>query len=154
MKAQTAAFETWKNAYWFIHEDRGSRARAIYGDVYDLPEGIGHFDVVILGAILEHLGDPIRALASVAKVAAKRIVINTDLIAGEEPVALFKGDPSHPERSYIFWTYTLETYRRILEICGFRIERVVKDSFLTLSSDPLASGWRSDPRTAIVAHRI
>ncbi len=52
VRAQTAAFDTWKNAYWFTHQKLGSRARAIYGDVYDLPDGIGTFDVVILGAIL------------------------------------------------------------------------------------------------------
>lgn len=108
VRAQTAAFDTWKNAYWFTHQKLGSRARAIYGDVYDLPDGIGTFDVVILGAILEHLGDPVRAIGSIARVASKRIVINTDIISGDEPIGRFNGDPAYPERSYIFWTYTLK----------------------------------------------
>ncbi|WP_238184306.1 class I SAM-dependent methyltransferase [Methylobacterium trifolii] len=154
VEAQTKAFDTWKNAYWFTHRNLGSRARAIYGDVYDLPEGIGSFDVVILGAILEHLGDPIRAIGSVATVASRRIVINTDIIPGEEPLARFNGDAAHPERSYIFWTYTLETYRRILAICDFEIETVRDDTYRAFSPLAVDDGWRLVPRTTIVARRV
>ena len=153
-RGQTEAFDAWKNAYWYTHRDRGSRARAIYGDVYDLPAEIGGFDVVILGAILEHLGDPVRAIGSVARVAERTLVINTDTIAGDDALARFNGHPNHPERSYIFWTYTVETYRRILAICGFEIERVHEDTFLARS--PLVSGTGLVPaaRTAIVARRV
>lgn len=153
IRVQSDAFESWKNAYWFAHQDRGSRARAVYGDVYDLPPAIGQFDVVILGAILEHLGDPVRAIGAVAKVAAKRIVINTDLIAGDEPIAQFKGDPAHPDRNYIFWVYTLETYRRILAICGFEIEHTEEHDFSALSAGPEGHSWKLRSRTAIVARR-
>lgn len=151
--AQTAAFDTWKNAYWFTHRNLGSRARAIYGDVYALPAGIGTFDVVILGAILEHLGDPVRAIGAIATVAAERIVINTDVIPGDEPRARFNGDAAHPERSYIFWTYTVETYRRILAICGFAIETVREDTYRAFSPLAAEDGWGLTPRTTIVARR-
>lgn len=154
LQIQTQAFESWKNAYWFTHQDRESQARAVYGDVYDLPRAIGQFDVVILGAILEHLGDPIRAIGAIAKVAAKRIVINTDLIAGHEPIAQFKGDPGHPDRNYIFWSYTLETYRRVLEICGFAIEHTEEHAFSALSVDAGEHSWQERSRTAIVACRM
>lgn len=152
--AQTGAFDTWKNAYWFTHRNLGSRARVVYGDVYDLPAGIGTFDVVILGAILEHLGDPVRAIGSIATVAAKRIVINTDVIPGDEPHARFNGDPAHPERSYIFWTYTVETYRRILAICGFEVETVRDDTYRAFSPHAAGDGWKLVPRTTIVARRV
>ena len=33
------------NAYWFAHAALGSRARIRYGDIYDIPEGLGTFDV-------------------------------------------------------------------------------------------------------------
>lgn len=154
VRAQTAAFDTWKNAYWFTHQKLSSRARAIYGDVYDLPDGIGTFDVVILGAILEHLGDPVRAIGSIARVASKRIVINTDIIPGGEPIGRFNGDPAYPERSYIFWTYTLETYRRILAICGFEIENVHEDTYKAFSPLATDKGWVLTPRTTIVARRV
>lgn len=154
VRAQTAAFDAWKNAYWFTHRDRGSRARAIYGDVYDLPADLGRFDVVILGAILEHLGDPVRAIGSVARVADRWLVINTDTIAGDDALARFNGHPDHPERSYIFWTYTVETYRRILAICGFEIERIHADAFLARSPLVPGTGFAPAARTAIVARRV
>lgn len=153
VRAHDHAMQAWKNAYWFTHADRGSKAKVAYGDVYDLPAGIGTFDVVILGAILEHLGDPVRAIGSIAKVASTYIVINTDYIAGDEPVARFNGLPERPEYSFVFWSYTIETYRRILAICGFEIETVYKDSFLGTPAVP--GGERPNmPRAAIVARRI
>jgi|GEM_PF-5981446 len=142
---QTRAFESRKNAHWFTHQDRESQARAVYGYVYDLPRAIGQFDVVILGAILEQLGDPIRAIGAIAKVAARRIVINTDLIAGHEPIAQFKDDPEHPDCTYIFWYYTVENYRNVLEIYIFTINHIEEREFSTLSVDAASTAGRGDP---------
>jgi 2-polyprenyl-3-methyl-5-hydroxy-6-metoxy-1,4-benzoquinol methylase len=61
-KERTADFERWKNGYWLAHQALGSQARAVYGDVYNLPTELGEFDVVIFCAVLEHLADPIRAM--------------------------------------------------------------------------------------------
>lgn len=153
VESHTENFKPWKNAYWYTHKDKRSKAKVAYGDVYDLPKGIGSFDVVILGAIIEHLGDPVRAIGSISKVARDRIVINTDYIEGDEPLARFNGIAERPASSFIFWTYTIETYRRILAICGFEIERVHKDTFLGTIHVP------GEPRpimerAAIVARRI
>src|SRR5690349_6834683 len=41
-----------KNAYWFAHKRLQSKARAYYGDIYDLPGGLGEFDVAMFGMIL------------------------------------------------------------------------------------------------------
>jgi len=153
VRDHSRAMQAWKNGYWYAHQDRNSRAKVLYGDVYDLPPGIGRFDVVILGAILEHLGDPVRAIGSMSKVAARHLVINTDYIEGDAPMARFNGDVSRPASSYIFWTYAIETYAKILAICGFEIERVHKDTFLGTPGE--AGGRRPDmARAAIVARRI
>lgn len=153
VRGHSRAMQAWKNGYWYAHQDRGSRAKALYGDVYDLPAGIGRFDVVILGAILEHLGDPVRAIGSMSKVADRYIVINTDYIDSDRPIARFNGDAARPASSYIFWTYSIETYARILAICGFEIERVHKDTFL---GTPGVIGEKRPemPRAAIVARRV
>lgn len=150
-KQQTAAFDRWKDSYWLSHRLLNSKAKVYYGDVYALPEELGMFDIVILGAILEHLADPIRALASVARVAKSQIVINTDLLDSDQPLALFKGDPALPDNSYVFWTYSLEVYRRVLEILGFRIVRVEENMFWTCHQD---TGEKiRAPRAAILAER-
>jgi len=48
--------ESLKNGYWFAHRALGSRAKVYYGDIYDLPEELGSFDVAIVAAVFEHLG--------------------------------------------------------------------------------------------------
>ena len=119
-----------------------------YGDVYDLPDELGLFDIVIVGAILEHLSDPIRALASISRRAGDFLIINTALLETEEKIARFDGDANCPEADYVFWTYSLGTYRHILGMLGFQIERAVTRSF-----QANFIGGAMHPRTAIVARR-
>ena len=154
VRIQTGAFEGWKNAYWYTHGARVSKAKAAYGDVYALPDGIGTFDLVILGSILEHLADPVGAIGSIARVASDIIVINTDVMEGDGALARFNGHPDFPERNYIFWTYTIETYARILKICGFRIDGVREDTYLNRSALPSGDRLHQVPRSTIVARRI
>jgi SAM-dependent methyltransferase len=153
VKAQTTAFESWKKSYWLTHRLLGSNAKVFYGDVYELPPALGQFDVVILGAILEHLSDPIRALASVSRVAAHTIVVNTDYIEDDEPVARFNGHPDYVDSDYIFWTYSFKTYEYVFRMLGFEIVRIVKASFLGTRGGP-DEKRPSFPRAAIVAERV
>lgn len=141
---QSAAFQRWKNAYWFTHRLKASKARVVYGDVYDMPAAMGQFDVVIVGAILEHLGDPIRALASISKRAREYLIINTDFIESDQTIAQFNGRSNLPDASYIFWTYSLKTYEQIVDILGFEIVSVKKEIFVT----PVRAGQQ-----AIDVHR-
>ena len=52
-RTQTAGFLSWKRSYWLCHRQLRSKARVVYGDVYNPPVSLGTFDVAILGAILE-----------------------------------------------------------------------------------------------------
>jgi len=38
-----------RNAYWLAHRLLKSRANVYYGDIYNIPDEIGQFDVVVLG---------------------------------------------------------------------------------------------------------
>jgi SAM-dependent methyltransferase len=147
-KGRTALFDRWKNAYWLAHSAFRSKARVVYGDVYDMPVQLGHFDVVIVGAILEHLSDPIRALASIARLAAQTITISTEVIETEEPIARFVGNADRPDVDYVFWVYSIGTFRQVLRMLGFEIVRASKSDFY------FADLAGSFPRTAIVAHRL
>ena len=128
---QSAAFQRWKNAYWFTHRLKASKAKVVYGDVYDMPAAMGQFDVVIVGAILEHLSDPIRALASISKRAREYLIINTDYIESDQTIAQFNGRSNLPDASYIFWTYSLKTYEQVVAILGFETVSVKKEIFAT-----------------------
>lgn len=119
----------WRNAYWLTHRLRGSKAKAYYGDVYDLPASLGHFDVTIVGSILEHLADPIKALASISRVTSDTMIVVTPMLDTEDKIARFEGDCEVPKLDFIFWTYSLGIYRHIFSMLGFQLSSVTERSF-------------------------
>lgn len=118
-RLQTQSFDGWKNAYWLTHRLLNSRAKVVYGDVYRPPQAMGRFDVIILGAILEHLIDPLSALTAVSAFTDSFLVINTDYFDSPQPVALFNGRADRPDNSFTFWTYSISVYDHFMQILGF-----------------------------------
>lgn len=68
------------NGFWFAHRAYRSAAKVVYGSVYEIPDGIGTFDVCTLGSILLHLRDPFLALQR-ATARVRDTVIVTDVIS-------------------------------------------------------------------------
>jgi SAM-dependent methyltransferase len=124
-----AQIEQWKNAYWLCHRLLGSRAGVFYGNVYDLPPGLGSFDVAIVGAVLEHLSDQVSALASIARLTKETLVLVTPLLQTEERIARFEPSAANPEQDYTWWTYSIGVYREVLGMLGFRIEKITLSKY-------------------------
>ncbi len=142
----TATFDRWKNGYWLAHRLYGSRAKAFYGNIYELPEAAGPFDVAIVGSVLEHLSNPINALASVAKLTTSTIVVVTDVLESEDTVARFLCNPNRPDHSYNWWTLSIGTYRAIFAMIGFEI--------VSFTEAEYRCAWECDTRrNTIVARR-
>jgi SAM-dependent methyltransferase len=129
-RMQTAAFRRWQNSYWLAHRLLKSKAKVVYGDVYRLPPAIGEFDVIILGAILEHLIDPLSAMYSISKHAKDIIIINTDYLDVPEMRAQFNGRHDIPENSFVFWTYSIPLYDEYMRIMGYERLAAHKNTFL------------------------
>lgn len=129
-RMQTASFQTWQNSYWLTHRLLKSKVKAVYGDVYLMPSSIGEFDVIILGAILEHLVDPLSAMYSVSRHARGIIVINTDYLDVPGMLAHFNGRNDRPDNSFVFWTYSISLYDEYMRIMGFERLAVHKGKFL------------------------
>jgi SAM-dependent methyltransferase len=72
------------NGYWLAHRVLGSKAKVVYGTVYDMPESIGAVDVALYGSILLHLRDPFLALENGARRAREAIIV-----ADIAPLGLF-----------------------------------------------------------------
>ena len=121
--------DRWKNAYWLCHRLLGSQAEVAYGNVYDMPVGLGQYDVVIVGSVVEHLSDQITALGSIARLVKETLVIVTPLIESDEPVAHFAGRAAAPVNDYTWWIYSVGVYREVLGMLGFRIERITRGEF-------------------------
>jgi O-methyltransferase len=113
------ALEQLRNGFWYAHRETGSRAQVHYGDVYALPDGLGRFDLALLGAVLLHTRDPLRILEGCARLADAIVV--TDLsfpeIDGERLARL------HPEPGSVqwdtWWDLTPGLIVRFLEILGY-----------------------------------
>ena len=124
-----AEMERWKDAYWLSHRLLGSRAKVFYGSVYELPPALGRFDVVVVGSVLEHLSDQVSALASIARVTGETLVVVTPLLETEERIARFEPLASNQDYDYTWWTYSVGVYREVLQMLGFRVERMTKGSY-------------------------
>ena len=142
-----AEIERWKNAYWLAHRLLNSKAEVFYGDIYDLPTELGQFDIALVGSVLEHLGDPVTALASIARLTRETIVVVTPLLETEEPLARFEGRADKPEADFTWWVYSLGVYREVFGMLGFSITQVSRADFYYMYGD------RFEARSTIVARR-
>jgi len=115
-----------KNSFWYCHHAIGSRARALYGDVYNPPgsETFGEFDYAFFGNILVHLQNPLRALSAFASQAREKTIITetaaTDEEDGDEPVAYLRAGTGGSENFGSWWQYTPAFFRQFLGVLGYR----------------------------------
>jgi SAM-dependent methyltransferase len=139
--------EQWKNAYWLCHRLLGSKAEVFYGNVYEIPLTLGQFDVAIVGSVLEHLSDQISALASIARVTKKMMVIVSPVLRTDERIARFEALGDHPENDFTWWTYSEGVYREVFKMLGFKITAITENQFY------YHYGERFETRSTIVAER-
>jgi len=67
--------ERLKNGWWLAHRLFGSRAKVVYGNIYEVPEGIGPVDIATFGLILCHLRDPFQALYGALRLTRDKVVV-------------------------------------------------------------------------------
>jgi SAM-dependent methyltransferase len=70
-----------KNSYWFGHALHRSEALVYYGNVYDLPQELGRFDVAVIAAVLLHCHSPLKIVEQCARFADQIII--TDIYSAE-----------------------------------------------------------------------
>lgn len=142
-----AEIERWKNAYWLCHRLLRSRAEVYYGDIYDLPPALGQYDVVLVGSVLEHLSDPVRALASIARRTTETIVVVSPVLKTEERIARFEPSASNPDYDFTWWIYSIGVYREVFAMLGFRIASITHARYYYMYGD------RLEERSTVVAVR-
>jgi hypothetical protein len=68
--------KTVRSAWWYFHRLFRSKAKALYGNIYEIPEDIGTFDVSVIGAVLLHLANPFAALTQICRRTERTIIIS------------------------------------------------------------------------------
>jgi O-methyltransferase len=110
-----------QNAWWYLHRDLRSKAKVVYGDIYDMPGDLGSFDISVFAAILIHLRDPFRALAQAAGRTTRQIVV-TELVQDpnlDPDDSLARFAPLGVGQQTNWWAHTPGFVRRMLEALGF-----------------------------------
>ncbi len=127
-----------KAGYRLAHRLLNSKAKPRYGDVFELRNLEGApFDVTIAGAFLEHLSDPVSALANLAMATKERLVVAfTQILDSDEPVLRASTDLATPASDFTWWIVTSGLYRRVLENMGFAIEAI----------GPATAFWETEQR--------
>jgi len=108
-----------KNSFWFAHRKFGSRARVWYGDIYNLPEELGQFDVAVMASVLLHLNSPLLVMAECAKRASALII--TDLLYPDlEGQAVCRLQPTVENRQWdTWWNLSSDIIRQFASVLGF-----------------------------------
>ncbi|HEU0304917.1 MAG TPA: methyltransferase domain-containing protein [Gaiellaceae bacterium] len=135
-----------RTGFDIAHEALGSKVRRLELSVYDVsPDGLGSFDFVLVGSLLRHLRDPVRALSALRPVVRGRLLsadgfsITLSLLRPFGPAADLAGlDVPH------WWSPNLRARRRLLEAAGFRVLRTGRPYFL--KRGPGAERLGANPR--------
>ena len=129
-----------RNSYWLAHRLLKSRARVYYGDIYNIPDEIGQFDVVLLGMVLPHLREPFYALAQTVRLSRDAVIITQQAPKDEAPVAYFipntRMNPDSAEAYAAWWVFSAGCFREMLQVLGFEIESVTWQKHMCTGRDP------------------
>jgi hypothetical protein len=123
------------NAYWLVHQAFGLRARLVHGTVYDIPAGIGTFDVSTLGSVLLHLRDPLLALENVLSHTEETVIVTdrTDSALLRLPFGLsdklgralfFRPVAAECAPEVTWWRLTPHVIQKMIAVYGFEESRV------------------------------
>jgi len=111
-----------KRGYWYAHSRLQSKVRAYYGDIYDIGENIGNFDVAIIGQILVHLKHPLTCIEQVAKriKPGGTLIITEGMLKSPESLARFIWTPDDKNQVFSWWHMSEGFFVRFLQVLDFK----------------------------------
>ncbi len=112
-----------------LHQLLDSKVQWRGGNIYDVdPDEFGTFDLVVVGSLLVHLRDPVRALEAVRRV-TRGALLSIDYVhppvnflARRRPLFELRGESA----DFQWWLASDAGLRRLLHIAGFKVEEVSK----------------------------
>lgn len=136
-----------KKGFWYSWHKLNSKVEVIYAPLDKLYAWERRFDVILAGAIVEHIADPISAIGVLAGLANEAVIIAcTDIVDTDEWVLQPGHDLSNPVLDFEWWKLSRGLYQRIFENLGFTIEIVESKAFYVPAGKELS-------RFTIIARR-
>ena len=116
-------FRPLKKGFWYAWHKLNSRVEVIYAPLDQLYGWDRTFDVVLAGAIIEHIADPISAIGAYARLANEAVIIAfTDILDTDEWVMRPAHDLSRQAVDFEWWSLSRGLYRQVFDNLGFTIE--------------------------------
>ncbi len=113
------------NSWWYLHKDRSSSAKMVYGNIYEMPGDLGVFDAAIFGSILLHLRDPFMALEEATRRTTRSVVVTEpyyEELDGEGAnVMRFAPESGNRGISTLWWNLTPGAVANMLDRLGFDV---------------------------------
>lgn len=112
-----------KASWWHAWHKLGSKARCVYAPMTELYEWEEQsFDVVMAGAIVEHLSDPVFAIGAWARLAREAVLIPfTDVIPVDDLMMRPITPLDNAQVNYVWWHLSRGLYTKIFDNLGFDV---------------------------------
>lgn len=112
-----------KNSFWYAWHKKSSSVEVIYTPASRLWRWNRKFDVVIAGAIVEHMSDPVTFISSLAGLASEAVIIAfTPVVDSEEQFMQTLNAWDRARFNYSWWILSKGLYTRIFGNLGFSCE--------------------------------
>lgn len=144
-------FRGLRNSYWYGWHKFGSRAEMVYAPLADLPFWDRRFEVVLAGAIVEHLSDPVTMIGNMSRLATEAVLVAFTPVLDTDDLIMEAGANWRrfsPDNTYTWWTLSRGLYRQLFDNLGFDVEFV--DAYAVAT---FAGLTEPSKRTTIVARR-
>ena len=116
-------FRPLRNGFWYAWHRYSSRVEVVYAPLASLSSWDRRFDVVVAGAIVEHLSDPVSAIAAWARLARETVVLAfTDVLDSDDLLMRPVTDWKDRAFDHGFWVLSRGLYRRLLDNLDFEVE--------------------------------
>ena len=114
-----------KNSWWYAWHKFGSKAKCVYAPIPELYEWDTQFDVVMAGAIVEHLSDPVYAIGAWTKVAREAVLIPFTDVVQTDDLSMHPIIPlDNPGVFYVWWHLSRGLYVKLFDNLGFDVRFV------------------------------
>jgi 2-polyprenyl-3-methyl-5-hydroxy-6-metoxy-1,4-benzoquinol methylase len=144
---QTEAwFTRLKNGFWYSWHQYASSVEMVYAPLSRLPYWERKFDVVLAGAIFDHLSDPVKVIGDLAGLAREALIIAfTPVTDSKWQFMETVTDWTNPAHNFTFWMLSRGLYERVFANLGFSVEIV---------SAKARTGGDEYTRPTIIARRL
>jgi SAM-dependent methyltransferase len=144
-----------RNGFWYAWHKYQSGVEVVYASADNLHSWDRRFDVVLAGAIVEHLADPVSALGNLARLANEAVIIAfTEVYDSDELIMRASGNWSEPACDYEWWTLSRGLYERVFKNLGFEMEMVTCSALMNPNPFNDLSAPLEITRPTIIAHRL